>query len=283
MPEGPEVRVMTDQLSKLTTTYPYLHTFSVIAGRYTRHPFPSLETFQEMLPLKIKSLDCRGKLIYWLFNSNPDWYLLNTLGMSGRWSLQKETHAHIEIVVASSLESSTTQQLTLWFCDPRHFATLTLTRNPTIRFQKIGPDWLHPTASPTLERFKNTFLQKDKKSRNKPTLPKLLMDQSLFSGCGNYLKSEVLYRAKISPHRTPSSLSESEWSLLYQEMMTTIRESYQANGTTLATYATPDGKTGSYFERLKVYNKKHDPLGNLVLRITTPDKRTTHWVPEIQK
>ena len=34
---------------------------------------------------------------------------------------------------------------------------------------------------------------------------------------------------------------------------------------------------------MKVYNKDMDPLGNKVKKETTKDKRTSHWVPEIQK
>ena len=58
---------------------------------------------------------------------------------------------------------------------------------------------------------------------------------------------------------------------------------YQANGTTIATYKTTDGHRGNYYERLKVYNQKIDPLGYQVAKIQTADKRTTHWVPEVQK
>ena len=282
MPEGPEVRVMTDQLKNLTTQYPCLHTFDVIAGRYTRHPFPNLESFQSLLPLCVSDIKCRGKLIYWIFSRLTDspspsqpWYLLNTLGMSGRWSLTREKHAHIEIVLSNESKDDT---LTMWFCDPRHFATLTLTQEPEVRLKKIGIDWLDPTSPPTLDNLKTLFMRRSHK-----TLPVLLMDQSLLSGCGNYLKSEVLYRSKLSPHRTPDTLTPEEWCLLHREMIDTIRESYHSNGTTLATYAAPDGKTGSYFERLQVYQRNQCPLGYQVIRIQTPDKRTTHWVPEVQK
>ena len=284
MPEGPEVRVVTDQLSRLIDEYPVLVSFEVIGGRYyNRHPFPNLTTFTDCLeknPLMIKKIGCIGKLIYWIFsspdNSSPDWYLLNTLGMSGGWGFEKQKHSHVEIKI-SRIDKPLFQ--TLWFTDIRRFATLTLTHNPVERFQKIGPDWLD-SIPPSLTQFRQKFLQDRKKDK---TLPVLLMDQSLFSGCGNYLKAEVLYRSKLSPFRTPASLSPEEWNSLYTEMLQTIRESYHANGTTIATYKTTDGHRGNYYERLKVYNQKIDPLGYQVVKIQTADKRTTHWVPEVQK
>jgi len=298
MPEGPEVRVMTDQLWSLISKKPVLKSFQVISGRYTRHPFPNLEKFQSLLPLEINGVKCHGKLIYWQFKSadradlelggNP-WFLLNTLGMSGRWSLTKETHAHIEITLSVREDNlvecekgvDDVDDLTMWFCDPRHFATLTLTQEPAVRMKRIGPDWL-AEPPPSLELLKSKFLEKQQRSRVDQTLPKLLMDQSIFSGCGNYLKSEVLYRARLSPFRTPDTLLDEEWERLYNEMVLTIRESYSANGTTLATYASPDGKTGSYFQQLRVYNKRVDPEGREIVKIETPDKRTTHWVPGYQ-
>ena len=46
MPEGPEVKVMTDQIREISQHYPYLLEFKVIGGRYQRHPFPNVESFQ---------------------------------------------------------------------------------------------------------------------------------------------------------------------------------------------------------------------------------------------
>ena len=64
MPEGPEVRVVTDQLSTLIDEYPMLVSFEVIGGRYyNRHPFPNLTTFTDCLeknPLLIKKIGCIG-------------------------------------------------------------------------------------------------------------------------------------------------------------------------------------------------------------------------------
>ena len=57
MPEGPEVKVMTDQIREISQHYPYLLEFKVIGGRYQRHPFPNVESFQAQLPMKIKFLE----------------------------------------------------------------------------------------------------------------------------------------------------------------------------------------------------------------------------------
>jgi formamidopyrimidine-DNA glycosylase len=54
-------------------------------------------------------------------------------------------------------------------------------------------------------------------------------------------------------------------------------------GATLATYRDADGKIGEFSRRFAVYNQKTDPEGRTVIKENTKDKRTTHWVPEVQK
>ena len=47
-------------------------------------------------------------------------------------------------------------------------------------------------------------------------------------------------------------------------------------------YSNLDNQLGNYVFEFKVYQQKKDPLGNIVKKIETKDKRTSHWVPEIQ-
>ena len=54
-------------------------------------------------------------------------------------------------------------------------------------------------------------------------------------------------------------------------------------GATIATYRQPNGDEGLYNRRFAVYNQKTCPEGCNVIKEQTADKRTTHWVPEIQK
>ena len=62
-----------------------------------------------------------------------------------------------------------------------------------------------------------------------------------------------------------------------------MESSYQHQGATISTYKTVYGEEGRYSTLFKVYGKKLDPGGNKIVSETTPDKRTTHWVPSIQK
>ena len=40
---------------------------------------------------------------------------------------------------------------------------------------------------------------------------------------------------------------------------------------------------GNYSSQFLVYNQKSDPDGHEVIKEKTPDGRTTHWVPEVQR
>ena len=109
------------------------------------------------------------------------------------------------------------------------------------------------------------------------------MNQKLFSGIGNYLKSEILYACKLSPHRLASSLTETDIKNIYTNSKKIAKESYNQGGASVRDFSNIYDEKGMYTNILKVYFQKEDPNGNKVVKETTKDKRTTHWVPEIQK
>ena len=108
------------------------------------------------------------------------------------------------------------------------------------------------------------------------------MNQSHISGIGNYLKSEILYESEISPFRVINSLSIKEIEILYTNIIKIANNSYKSGGATIRNYSNINSEEGTYTFQFKVYQMKKDPLGNIVQKIETKDKRTTHWVPEIQ-
>jgi formamidopyrimidine-DNA glycosylase len=59
-------------------------------------------------------------------------------------------------------------------------------------------------------------------------LKPLLTDQSVLSGLGNLLVDEILWRAKLNPHRPVSSLGPAEIDTLHAKMRTVLRASVKA-------------------------------------------------------
>ena len=108
------------------------------------------------------------------------------------------------------------------------------------------------------------------------------MDQSIISGCGNYIKSESLYRSGISPHNNIEDIDKNRMNKLFIEMKKVMQESYESQGATISTYYDIDDKKGKYKFRFLVYGRDRDDYNNKIIRDKTPDGRTSHWVKNKQ-
>lgn len=195
--------------------------------------------------------------------------------MTGEWSLSTSKHAAIQFSLYSS---DYTKEHTLFFSDQRRFGTLSFVKGTDklqAKLASIGPDML--SNPPSLIEFQKKLAKKTK------TLAEFLMDQKNISGIGNYIKAEVLYRAKLSPWRLANSLSVTESTALYEAITFILQESYRNGGATLANYRDVLGQAGNYANLLKIYGKPTDPEGRIIMKEETPDKRSTWWVPEVQK
>ena len=268
MPEGPEVRKNVDFLNTILQGT-RIKDVKILSGRYQKNgPF---EGFNDMTQddLVVESVQCKGKFIYFNFNSKAS--LWSTLGMSGVW--QPNMSKHTRLIITNHKDEK------VYYNDVRNFGTLKYTRQENDLIKKLnslGPDVLNSEVNQDV--LKRSLLKKPNK-----TIAENLMNQSLISGVGNYLKAEILYVCGISPHRVCSDINEKEYKLLADACHYITRLSYRMGGATLLSYRQPNGKKGLYSRRFAVYNQKYDPEGNKVIKETTKDKRTTHWVPEVQK
>jgi formamidopyrimidine-DNA glycosylase len=184
--------------------------------------------------------------------------------MSGRW--QKSYDEYCKWFV--ELEDG----YTIWFRDTRSFATVKFTRNEQIlqdKLNKLGPDIMS-------REFKLPEFKKICERYPKRNICAFLMDQEIISGCGNYIKAEVLYYSKVSPLRKVESLSNKDIEQIYQGLYIISRISYNNKGLSLRDYTDHNGKEGCHNRELKIYGKK------LATRTKTPDGRSTYWEPKIQ-
>jgi DNA-formamidopyrimidine glycosylase len=268
MPEGPEVRNYTDFLDDRLTGKK-LSCVEIVSGRYKKHgPFSGYEKIP--LNVDIQDVECYGKLIYINFLDEKRTCLMSTLGMSGAW--QGKPTKHNRIILRLDDGSC------VYYNDIRNFGTLKYVKRHELnaKIDKMGLDFLQYTWD------SDKFNHKMNKKPNK-TIAEFLMDQSMCAGIGNYLKAEILYECKISPHRLVKDISYNERQNLLSVMTEITRLSYRHGGATISTYRDGNGKEGLYNRRFAVYNQKADLNGNPVIKEQTKDKRTTHWVPNIQK
>jgi len=265
MPEGPECKFYVDVLNELLQGKTVTD-IKIIDGRYVRRGAPS--GFKEFkLPHKIIQVGVKGKFIFFQFDTC---YVWNTLGMTGCWTDEQDKDTRLVFSYGRKK---------LYFGDKRNFGTFKfgMTADETAtKLNSLGFDLLN-TDEPSESSVDLFSLRRNKDK----TLPEILMDQKNYAGVGNYIKSEALYRAKLSPHRTGGSLSAREIKRLHETISSVMKASYATKRVKLAN-TTDMPACGAEFKKI-VYKQEYDPQGYEVVAEDTKDKRTTYWVPELQK
>lgn len=265
MPEGPEVRLTVEYLNSVLAEKKITN-WIFSGGEYTDiHP-EGYDEFDTVLPLTVVNINCKGKFIYFILSDKEGkkYYILHSLMMTGRWQNYYDEYCKWFVEVENGV--------TLWFRDPRALATVKFTSDKNIlhdKLDKLGPDIMKKEFK--LPIFKN--LAKKYSTRN---ITSFLMDQSVISGCGNYIKAEVLYDAKISPLRKVGDLKDYELDLVYQALCVIPRISYNNKGLSIRDYTDENGKSGYQDSNIKIYGK------HWAKRTKTPDGRTTYWDPKYQ-
>ena len=267
-PEGSEVKLFGESLAQVVSGRDII-SVDVISGRYKKSDVEGLDLLKARLPAKVVGVGVHGKFLYWIVSN--DVFIYNTLGMTGSWSTTETKHSRVAFEMSGGVR--------VFFNDQRNFGTLKMVpgRQELVKkLKSLGPDMLSEPVSDA--RFSEALMRKPDW-----TLAEAVMDQSIIAGVGNYVKAESLYRAQLSPHRTVSSLSPTDMSLLRQSIQQVLQEAYTRGGASIQTYRDFDGNEGEYSQRFLVYNQSQDPNGNAVVREQTADGRTTHWVPAVQK
>ncbi len=260
MPEGPEVKLFVDELNH-NFRYYQIKSINVLSGRYIKNPIQNLSL---LLNKEIESFNCKGKFI-WI--DLDDLIIFNTLGMTGNWSRTKTKHSRIEIEFYENDK--------LYFNDIRSFGTFQIKTRSDLekKLKSIGPDML---SNPP-----NNFVNLLRKYNHK-NICCVLMNQNIVSGIGNYIKAESLWYSRINPYSFIKDLTDENLITLDKAIRFVINKSYSQQGATIQNYYTFNGESGSATQSFVVYGRKRDYNKYKVVKETTPDNRTTHWVKERQ-
>jgi formamidopyrimidine-DNA glycosylase len=283
MPEGPEVKNITNCLNSILIGRKLLTLNWDENSKYSPTGPDQIDKIRAYLPAQIERVFCKGKQIFFQLISikhQNRFYFNSGLGMAGSWIFEKGTHSNLWLEFGNFVGNDDLHLLIvefkLYFDDKRHFGNFSVLwgeESLNKRLSEIGPDLLSGDV---------TFPVWDQiiKKHSKLCLVSLLMNQAYMSGIGNYLKAEILYRARLKPDRKVISLTDEENVRLWKISVETINDSYQSNGLTIKDYRDPLGRKGSF--KILIYNQTHDPEGNIVITSKFSDGRTTHWVPTIQ-
>jgi DNA-formamidopyrimidine glycosylase len=271
MPELPEVTTMAESLNtKFAGHILSSITWFAKPGKKTHNcAFELYSQLEQKLPLKLQKVWNKGKKI--IFEFDTEIYMMSSPLMTGSWVYAESKH----------------QKYQLNFVEEKEFAVFNDTRGQGLcniyfskadadkKLDEIGPDY---NSNITLEQYKKVITGTRIKNKQ---ICDFMMDQKRFSGVGNYLKAEILYASKILPTRLLKDLTEDDIKNLYENSIKIIKLAYEGKGLTIKDYLTVNGERGLY--QCKVYNRDIDDNGYKVLKGTFNDKRTTHYVAEVQK
>ena len=218
MPEGPEIRRAADRIAKVLVDQP------ITAAEFT---IPGLRRFgRRITGCSVTSVDTRGKAMLTRFENGLTLYSHNQL--YGRWYVTK-----------SGCWPATRRSLRVALHTPSHSALLysatevqilnerQLEQHPFLR--RLGPDILDPELTE-----ESIVARLDEPRFRRRSVGALYLDQAFLAGLGNYLRTEILFRARLSPRCRPLNLAASARRKLARETLSISRRSYRTGGITLS-------------------------------------------------
>ena len=286
----------------------------ILGGRYSRHPLLGLPILQINVPLTIKKICSWGKFMWFEgVSSKKRIYIMNTYGLEGMWGFTKQKHSNILFKLKHPTKQKT---YNLYFTDSRNFGTLEITtvkKDLSEKLLGLGQDLLREDFSDE-EFFDRVEKLCEKKTVANKEIYKILMDQTsstgLGAGIGNYLVSNILYTAGMSPHKKLKELCGNknqcsklsvairyELKLAYltedigymehidrkiDKFVKKLRDSIKANKNHKYNFH-PDTHLGNAKFKFYVYRQKTDPDGHPVKGDEIIKKRTSYWSPAVQK
>lgn len=284
MPEGVEAHIIAMQLHA-RLFHKELLDVKILSGRYETSLPSWFKDMKEDCPMKFKSIFAFGKLLVFFLRRKTrkrgirtcSRYLLNTLGMTGHWSDGKmRKHSRMEFVLDDGSS--------IFFVDQRNFGTLRFTHDKKVYFKKAWKMNVDMLRFPYRTKKMHKHLKKYESIVGNEKIGDVMLNQRIFTGVGNYIRAESLYRAKLSPHRVCSSLTINECNSLHRAICAVMHDSLRCGGASLSdmTYSDIRGVPGRFSDAFLVYGKKIDFMGNEVISEKMKNKRTIWWVPAVQ-
>lgn len=153
------------------------------------------------------------------------------------------------ILAYSTLRLSLDDGRALHYCDVRRLGTVALMNER--RFAEY-------TGALGIEPLDQTFtasqLSGVLRGSSQP-VKKVLMDQRKIAGIGNIYANEALWRAGIDPSRAAKSIGTDESARLREEIVSVLKESIEARGTSFRDYRDARGERGRFAEQLQAYGR----------------------------
>jgi DNA-formamidopyrimidine glycosylase len=261
MPEGPEVRRQSERMhaemanQDLTEICVFDKKISSDAVSRLRKVIAHVHRHPEKR-LFVEKVRNKGKYMYLQLRlqepgSSGVKFIGCHMGMQGWWETTRNEYTRVSITVGGKV----------WYFNDRirlgKFEVLTVSEMRD-HLASLGPDVLSDAF--TEQKFMRQIARAKRRS-----VAMALLDQSLFSGVGNYLRADIMYTCRLHPLKKISELSDEQLHELYHAIVKVSRNSYRDEN----------------YQTL-VYQQTQDAKGNAVSTISLQG-RTVYYVPNLQK
>jgi formamidopyrimidine-DNA glycosylase len=224
------------------------------------------ELRERLIGEKFLHSEARGKRM--LFKFSGDNRLGIHLGMTGRICVESgnfHPNKHDHLVLYQSKRA-------LVFNDSRQFGS--------VRFHhgRKEPDWWN-TAVPEIvsPKFDQQFVDRFLDRHRKAPIKSVLLLQSGFSGIGNWMADEILWRAKVMPSKRTGKLTRSQRAAIFRATKFVVRRSLETLG---RDFSDPPKNwlIHQKWKRDGICPRHRTPLRHAIIV-----GRTTAWCPKCQR
>jgi len=154
---------------------------------------------------------------------------------------------------------------------------------PGLPVEQLVPGLARLGPEPFSEDFDAEYLAQ-RLHRSQRAIKTALLDQTLVAGVGNIYADESLFNAGIRPQTVAGQLSLEQLGRLREALVTVLRVSIGAGGTTFSDFRDLSGRNGNYGGMAWVYRRGGQPCRQCGTPINR-DKlagRSSHWCSHCQ-
>ena len=215
MPEGPEVWREAAAIARIVEGEPVIR---------IEFAWPAIAQHATTVArARIDHVRPRGKAMTLAFSTGFSLVTHNQL--YGKWVVRKTAPATHRKALRVLIETAQGVAMLYSATDLHWLPTHDVDAHPYIA--KLGPDALDATTTIAAIRARLA----DKRFRQR-SLAALLLDQAFVAGLGNYLRSDILFFARVQATLKPSQCSDDELDALADAIVEMPRQSFRTRGIT---------------------------------------------------
>lgn len=217
MPEGPEIHREADKIRRAIADEQL---------RYIYYYHDHLKPFEkELAEMRVENVEAFGKGLVITFEDDYHMYSHNQL--YGRWYIKSAgDYPKTNRQLRAELRTDQKSALLYSASEIDVMDSESIREHPYLK--KLGPDLLkNVTVDEIVKRSASDDF-------NRRMFASLLLDQTFLSGVGNYLRTEILFDARINPSNKPKDLTEEELTEFARSALTITHRAYETKGITVS-------------------------------------------------